>query len=275
MKNLKTFLIVCVITLFANGLFAQGAYVSINAGYGFNMSAQNLDLSDIDIYFVNYSEGTNSFTVEQVNVSLGKGLNFGGTFGYMFNKHIGAELGISYLLGGKSKAKYEYSGGTTDLSISSNMFRIIPSIVIESGLEDINPYARFGLVIGMGSVIYEYEDTDHGDIEQQKMKLNGGVALGLNAAIGALFSLNDNISLFGEINMYNLSYAPTKGELTEATYKGVNYLPDLTTSEKEIEFVNSYTITNTPPPESQPRQLLKKKLPFGSVGINVGVRIAL
>jgi hypothetical protein len=271
MKNLKTLLIVFVIALFTNGLFAQGAYISFKAGYGHSMSTQNLEFLD----FYNETSGTNSTTYEQVNISLGKGLNFGGTFGYMFTKNIGTEISTSWLLGSKSKAQYQYPGGTTDYTISSNMLRIIPSIVIASGLEGVvNPYARFGLVIGMGSVMYEEEDIDQGYVYIEKWKYNGGVALGLNAAIGAIFNLNDLLSLFCEINMYNLSYAPTKGELTEATENGVNVLPDYTTRYREIEFVDSYTYNEySPPPDTQPRQELKTKLPFGSVGINVGLRI--
>ena len=268
MKNLKTFLIVFVITLFANGLFAQGAYISFTTGYGFSTSTANSE------EFYNFSSGTNSFTVEQVNVSLGKGLSFGGTFGYMFTKNIGTEIRVSWLLGSKTKAEGTWTGGSAEKTISSNMLRVIPAIVIASGLEGFNPYARFGLVVGMGSVLFEYEETDNGDVYVEKEKRNGGIALGLNAAIGAIFSLNDNLSLFGEIDMYNLSYAPTKGEVTEATFNGVNDLPYWTTREIKTEFVDSYTYNEySPPPDSQPRQELKTKLPFGSVGINVGLRI--
>ena len=258
---------VFVISLFANNLFAQGAYVNINTGYGFNMSSQNLD------DFSNITEGSNSTTREQVNVSLGKGLNLGGAFGYMFNENIGAELGISYLLGGKSKAKYTYTGGTEDYTVSSKMLRIIPSLVIASGFENINPYAKFGFVIGSGSIKYEYNGDD-GVIWVKKEKLNGGLAFGLNAGVGALFNLSDNMSFFGELNMVNLSYAPTKGEITEATYNGKDKLPNMTTREKETKFVNSYTYNyQSPPPDSQPRERLKQKFPFGSFGLNFGLRI--
>jgi hypothetical protein len=272
---LKAVLMVFAISLFANNLFAQRAYININAGYGVSMSSQNIDYFD----FYNLTVGKNSYTVEQVNVSLGKGLNFGGTFGYMFNENIGAELGISYLLGSKSKAKDEYvyddnTGGTTDYTLSSKMLRFIPSFVISSGFEGINPYAKLGLVIGTGSIFFDYDDNDDGDKTIMKMKLNGGIALGLNAAIGAIFNINDNISLFGELNMVNLSYAPNKGETTELTYNGTDILPDLTTREKETEYVDSYTYNyDSPPPDSEPRQELKQKFPFGSFGINFGVRI--
>jgi hypothetical protein len=258
--------------LFANNLFAQGAYVNINAGYGLSMSSQNLYFFD----FYNSTSGSNSYTEEQVNVSLGKGLNVGGAFGYMFNKNIGAELGISYLLGGKSKAKDTYIGGTTDYTLSSKMLRINPTLVIASGFEKINPYAKFGLVLGSGSIMYEYNDNEDGDIYVMKMKLNGGIAFGLSSGIGATFDLNDKMSFFGELNMVNLSYAPTKGKVTEATYNGVDGLPDMTTSDKEIEFVDSYTHNDdNPPADSQPRKALKQKLPFGSFGVNIGLRINL
>ncbi len=266
--NLLNLIIVFAISLFANNLFAQGAYVNINAGYGLKMSSQNIP------GFYNSTEGSNTDTYEQVNVSLGKGLNAGGTFGYMFNKNIGAELGISYLLGGKSKAKEVYFGGKTDYTVSAKMLRINPSIVIASGLDRINPYAKFGLVIGSGSVMYEENDNDAGDIEIREMKLNGGLAFGLNAGVGALFTLSDKMSFFGEINMVNMSYAPTKGKLTKATDNGVDKLPGMTTRQKETEFVDSYTESSTNPPvDSQPRKELKQKLPFGSFGINFGLRI--
>jgi len=260
------FVMVFVISLFTNNLFAQGAYVNINTGYGFGMSSQNLYYFD----FYNYTSGDNSSTYEQVNVSLGKGLNLGGDFGYMFNENIGAELGISYLLGSKSKAKEIYSDGSTDYTLSSKMLRINPSLVIASGIERFNPYAKFGLIMGSGSVMYEYFDNDEGDIEVIKMKLSGGIALGLSSGIGAIYNLSDKMSFYGELNMVNLSYAPTKGIVTEATSNGADELPDMTTNEREIEFVDSYTNNSH---DSQPRKELKQKLPFGSFGVNIGLRI--
>ncbi|MCK4662063.1 MAG: outer membrane beta-barrel protein [Bacteroidales bacterium] len=270
-KNyLKTLLMVFVISLFTSSLFPQGVYVSVNAGYGINMSSHNLEYFG----FYNYTSGNTSRTYEQVYVSLGKGLNFGGTFGLMFNKNLGAELGVSYLLGGKSIAKDEYVGGTTDYTISSKMLRLMPSIVIASGLEGINPYAKFGLIISSGSIIFDLEDKDSGDISIMKVKFDGGLALGLNAGIGVQFNMSDNISLFSEINMISLSYAPTKGEVIEATYNGTDMLPDMTTRQKEAEFVDSYTYnSSSPPPDSQPDQELKQKLPFGSFGVNFGLKI--
>lgn len=272
MKNLKLLSLIATFTciLFVNNLFGQETYMKINAGYSVNMSSQNLEYFD----FYNYTSGSNSNTNEQVFVSLGKGLNFDGTIGYMFNENIGAELRLSYLIGGKSTAKDDYDDGTTDYTISSNMLRANPSFVLSTGLKAINPYAKFGLIIGTGSVNYEFEDNEDGDIYKANIKMDGGLAVGLNAAIGVNYTFNDNMSLFGEINMINMSYAPDKGVYTEATYNGADELPDMTTREKEIDFVDSYTYNqNDPPPESEPRKELKQKLPFGSLGLNLGLRI--
>lgn len=270
MKNLKFLSAVFVFALFTSNLFAQGAYVNVGVGYGFSTASGNLE----DFY--NYSSSSNSSTREQVCVSLGKGLNVGGTFGYMFNKNIGAELGISYLLGGKSEAKDDWSGGSAAYTLSSKMLRFSPSMIISAGLEGVNPYARFGLIIGSGKVIYEYDESDDGDKMIAKMEMNGGLAIGLNAGVGALFSISDKMSFFGEITMVNMSYAPKKGEITEATYNGTDILSDMTTNEKETDFVDSYTYSYTnPPSDSEPSKELKQNLPFGSIGVNVGLRINL
>jgi hypothetical protein len=270
----STVLIAFAIGLFTNNIYAQGTYIDFNVGYGFRISSQNIEWPE----FHNFMIVNSSVTSEQVNVSLGKGFSLGGAFGYMFNKNIGAELGVSYLIGGKSKAQNNYTNDKIDYTLSSKMLRINPSIVISSGFDGINPYAKFGLIIGSGSIMYEYNDNNDGNIEITKMKMNGGLALGLSSSIGVLFNLNDKMSFFGELNMINLSYAPTKGEIIEATYNGTDELPKMTTSEKEIEFVDSYSSIinyNNSSADSQPRQELKYMMPFGSFGINFGLKISL
>ena len=262
---LKVALLACLIPFFANSVFAQGFYVNVNTGYGFGMG------STIDGFY-NYTSGSNSVTREQVFVSLGKGFNFGSDFGYMFTKNIGAEIGISYLLGGTSIAKDEYNGGTTEYRISSRMVRFIPSVVVSSGLEKFAPFAKFGLVVGSGSANNEMEDKYGGDVIYYNEKLSGGLAFGIKAAVGAYLHINDLISLYMDVNTVNLSYAPTKGEIVELTNNGTDLLPNLTTYDKETEFVKEYTYnSSSPPPDSQPRQELIERFPFQSFGINFGI----
>jgi hypothetical protein len=271
-KNyLKIFLMVFAISLIADNLFAQGAYININAGYGFIMGSGTGE---------NYTSNPNKYTYDAVNFSFGKGLNVCGAFGFMFNKNVGAELGISYLLGGKTKFKEEYTSTgsyeTIDITESSNMLRINPSFVIASGIEKFNPYAKFGMIIGVGSFTTKEDHNDNGDITVEKWKYTGGIGIGLSSGIGIIFNISDKTSLFGELNMINLSYAPSKGKMTEYTQNGVDKLPALTTKQKEIEFDNSYTTDSSSPiPNSEPDKGLKSKAPCGSFGINFGLKIGL
>ncbi len=271
-KQLIFILIASVIMAYANNLSAQGLYMKINVGYGFKMGSQSL------AGFQNEKETNNSDEVTQVNVSMGKGLNFCGTLGYMFNKNLGIDMGFSYLFGMKTKSKYEYFGsyGQEELTMSfaGRMIRINPAIVVAGGFEKIDPYAKFGLIVGVGSFIseanYEYDQNE----VYTKIVYNGGVSLGFNAATGVIFQLNDRISLFAEAELINMSYAPTKGKVKKATLNGMDKLSSLTTSEKEYEFVKTIDYEDNQF-DSEPSKMLKQKYPFGSIGINAGLRIKL
>lgn len=341
-KKIMTLSMLFASCLFANNLLAQGIYVTINTGYGFGAAAANVP------GFTNYTETTapnskgesiTTTTNEQIKVSLGKGVNFGGAVGYMFNKNIGAELGISYLIGGKTTANNDayttsdnsnsttlntksvdvapistpryvpgvagnsssiasssssstsstssssYSSSTSKTTLSANMFRINPSFVLTAGFEKLNPYAKFGVIIGTGSIKYEYEETSTSaltgsngtsNVTKSTMKLNGGLALGVNASVGVNYTLTDRISIFGEVAMTNLSYAPTKEEITENTYNGLDELSSLTTREKKIDYVDKISTSSSDvTSDATATQALKQKYSFGSFGLNVGVKIKL
>ena len=274
----KILLVVFVINLLsAPILFAQGAYLNINTGYAMSMGSQNIN------NFTNQTLTSSLYTSEQVNVSLGKGLNLGGAFGYMFNKNFGLELDVSYLIGGNSTATRNEEGTNyTNIynhSLSSKMLRINPSLVINSGFEKINPYAKFGVIIGSGYIMDEYTIDRPDGFWINNYKLSGGTALGLSSVIGAMYNFSDKISIYGELKMINLSYSPTNGNRIKSSYNEIDLLPSLKTSEKEIEFVDNITktYTNSNPSNNSndlPKQELKYKYAFGSVGLNLGIRFS-
>ncbi len=273
MKNFRKVLMVFAISFISISMFAQGPYISFNAGYGMGTSTMSLD----NYGFTNYTSNPDSYTQEQIFLSLGEGININGAFGLMFNENLGAEIGVSYLMGSETEAKDVYSSGDglTTYAISSNMLRVSPSLVFSANMGGFKPYAKFGMLIGKGTIEFKYEDNDpSGDEYIRHAEFGGGLALGLNAGVGALFSLSDNMAIFGEISMDNMTYAPTEGEVTKATYNGEDQLGDMTTSQKEIEFVDSYTYDySNPPSDSEPSQELKHKFPYGKIGFNFGIRL--
>ena len=271
------FLIFVINLLSAPLLFAQGAYLNINSGYATSMSSQNLSGFENSTY--EFYSNSYSLKHEQIIFSFGKGLNFGADFGYMFNKNLGAEIGVSYLIGGNTISTLTQPNNSTEITVSSKMLRINPSLVITSGFEKINPYAKFGLILGSGYVILSSNQEISGFSGQQSnsesIKLSGAIAIGLTSGIGALYKINDKLSFFGELNMINLSYGPTKGIKTDFRIDGVDMLPSLTTRQKETEYLDSFTETssNSNPQDSEPSKKLKQKLPFGSFGLNLGLRV--
>lgn len=271
LKNIQriSYLFIFFAALTSNVAISQTKFATLNVGYAIGTSKQNTSFLEYE----NVNFGNNSATFNEAKFSLGGGLNLGGTFGFMFNKNLGFDLGLSYLLGSKSTAKRTSVGRTVDYTLSSNFLRFSPNLILATEMGKIKPYAKFGIVLGMGSVNYENNDNNNGNVDYYKIKMNGGLSIGINSSVGINYDLNDKISLFSEVNSINMAYAPKKGEIVKATNNGADYLSTLTTNEKEIEFVDSYTfLSGNPQPDSQPYTELKQRLPFGSIGLNFGVK---
>lgn len=81
MKKIKKYIIAAAIVLISSNSFAQKFYVKLNGGYNFGTASFNER---------NYTPVNNNSSIyESVQVKLGKGVNWGGSFGYWFNKFIG------------------------------------------------------------------------------------------------------------------------------------------------------------------------------------------
>jgi len=275
---LRIWIVVLIISFFSKAVFSQNTYISLNVGYGEGVSTQNMD------YFQNVTREygdypwvqVNSSTYEQVDLSLGKGFNIGTTIEHKFNNNFGAELGISYLHGSKTSCKYElyHTIGTKHSSIYSRMFNIVPSINVYSGFSKFNPYAKFGLVIGKGYVIFE-ENIETNTIQNTILKQNKNLAVGINSAIGVMVGLSSKIIFYSEVNLISLNYEPQKGEFIEYTIDGEDQLTTMTIREKEIEYVDKYITPNIEQLDSEPEKKLKSKLPFGSIGVKFGFKYTL
>jgi opacity protein-like surface antigen len=280
MKNnsLKSLLVLLCAGLNFSAAIAQGAYFTLGTGYNLPASTQTLDAMS----FSNETITDNTTTYKQNYVSLGKGLSACGAFGYMFNENIGAELGISYLMGSTWESVTAYNSSTSGSNmkftdqVSSKMTRINPQIVMSMEANKITPYVKVGLLLGMGSMsVTSKSDYSSGMIEETLL-LNGGIATGFTTIIGASYALNDKISLFGDLNLVNMSYSPTKGMITKYTEDGVDLLPSFDPIDKEIQFVDSYVEDdNIQPSITEPAKALKIKFPFSSAGIHIGLKYTL
>ena len=278
--------IVAIATLSSQSIFAQdvpsgkGIYFKVNGGYNFAISNSQHSMYETPILvasstpFWNITETIGDDQYEVIDVNLGKGLNFGGTFGYMFNDRFGAELEVDYLIGSKTEAKHrETSGEETIQKLYSKMIQIKPAFVLSAGYSKVNPYAKFGAIIGSGKIFEEYTNTGGGSTYEAKAEAKGGIAFGFHAGLGINFGLTSNLSLFGELNMNNLSYAPEKGKLTKFTENGVDQMSTLDINEREYEYSDNPNLNSSNP--NQPSQGPKTSYNFGTLGINIGLKYSL
>jgi hypothetical protein len=264
--NPKLLVICCLLSIHVS---AQKSHLTISVGNGMKMSTQNVP----DLLMYNYTANGDFVTREQINLSLGKGFVAEASYGYMFGKHIGAEMGISYLSGGNTESLFTYETGTNKNDLSARMFRFNPSFIISGNGEKFIPYGKLGLIAGLGTISLEENIDFTGNQESKNTKFSKGLAIGLSAGLGFISTISGPLSLVCELNMVNMSYAPEMSELTRYTRNGENQLELLTLSEKETQYYDLIRLKEIDP--DQPRPMLKQKLPFGSIGLKIGLRIDL
>ncbi len=241
-----------------NKSLAQGTgYVTASIGYGLSAGSQQL---------ASKSNGTSR---EGVYGSFGQGLKFGLTGGYMFSQNVGGELGFLYLIGNS------FEGGSTGTNSSStdkhsgSGFMIAPAIII-SGTGSVMPYAKAGIVLGFLKVTTESSSSfTQGQTRSQSEgtgEETGGVAIGYTGGVGVVFGGGGQLSFFAEVALVNMAYSPSQGELTKATIDGRDVLSPIPNKTKVYK--DSYNTT-------EQNVLAGVREPFGSVGVNVGVRVNL
>ncbi len=254
----------------------SGFYIGVNAGYNMPMSPRNVGFFGWNTWreglvnFTRPNSGPDKF--DDVPLSLGKGINFGMSIGYMFTENLGAELGANYLLGAETKSLQRNESGTDiiDQKISGKMVQLSPTFVLKGNYSQLNPYAKLGLVFGLGTkVTYEENEIFNNQPYDFIQVADGGTPVGFTGAIGMDYNLKPNLSLFGELKAVSLSYSPQKAHVTKYTENGVDKLPTMTVRNKETEFLDSYTQSTA---NTEPWRANRINLPFSSIGLNIGVK---
>jgi hypothetical protein len=121
-----------------------------------------------------------------------------------------------------------------------------------------------------------HEGVNNGDFIKTEYQYNKGMALGLSAAAGGSFKINDRFSVFGEFRMINMAYSPGKRVTTESSVNGIDLLPSLTTADKIVEYVDSYEYDyNNQPSQNEPSHWLKENYSLNSIGFYIGLRFNL
>lgn len=272
LKNMrKLFTLLLAVLLTASTASAQFCYTRLGIGISGSISS-NRDL------LYSYTSSGSGLTAKVVPLGLGRGFTGVAAFGFKPSKYIGLELGISEFIGLPRYADslVNFPGGTNaEALIKGNMLSILPAIVISPGFEHIDPYARLGVAIGIrprmyGQMTFTQASTNPPNEYKLLREYYGGVAVGLNAAMGVSWIVNDLISLYAEFTFTSINYTPKYSELIQYERNGVDELSTLTVKQTKTEYYNSINL-NENVPDTSPDKELKKTIPFSNAGLAFGI----
>ncbi len=187
------------------GMIAQSQRVYIRGGLG---AAVSTSASYVNDYSYSGPYGSVSLVTSNKR-GIGTGLPFMIAAGYNLTDNFSLELGIDYFYGFSIKNTAVYLPYASDVKYYGQMLSIVPAFVMSLPLDKFKPYARLGLKLGILNRVIAEGHSVTGDPEKSasafevdnKSRLYGGMAIGVQAAVGTEFLLSKLVSLFCEIQV--------------------------------------------------------------------------
>jgi hypothetical protein len=261
-------------------------YTRMGFGYAFPQAAQTLDMFG-EPYSGSASLTNNGNLISNYSIdkaSLSSGVQGGLALGYMFNSHLGIELGIQ---AGLANTKYSFS--ETGLSYQSTYIYnesftqyaqfplyLTPAIVLQTDIKSFTVYCRAGLVLPLNpSVIYNEVDNFVGagpngnnEVDKYSVEITSPFTLGFTGALGVSKEVYPHVSVWLESSLMSLSLFPDKVTYLNYYINGVNQVQG---TSQFIPFGFGGTNVN---PSTQSGTQQTSMLPFSNLGIHVGVQYA-
>ncbi|MBA3829509.1 MAG: hypothetical protein H0X33_11280 [Taibaiella sp.] len=232
------------------------------------------------------SNGQYSYDIKKASFSSGIQGFIG--FGGMFNKHVGVELIANIGLSNTSYTATYYHdtvnaipSTTTNTRKAKTPVFLIPSLIIQTGGENINLYTKVGIVLPVRSQLEEvHEYTNEpgtGAIRTLGYTYTKtfNFTVGYAAAIGISKEL-PRLEVYTEVNMLSLGLVPKQEVLTSASYNGAtgnskgSYASQIS-AQYQTTSTYSYTLNTN----SNGTSRYAYSLPFSNVGICIGVKFNL
>jgi hypothetical protein len=275
MKKIYAFAVVAA--LGCNVAVAQGPYVKLGIGYGLPQGTQTLNANGAPFSgSINNANGTTLYDVNRV--SFTSGLNASVGAGYMFSKYVGVEIAGDFFFNSKtytSKAINVLNPGgayySDEVTTTKGKLPIylIPAMVIQSGGNKLNAYARGGIAMPVSAGMTMQSDYTYYNVlksvEHYDQTIKMKNTLGFAGAMGARFNMTDNVALWGEINLLLSNIYVKQANVTAHNVDGQdlqNPAPGTT-----IKYGSNGTVSSTEAPAYS--------LPYSNVGLRVGLSFNL
>ncbi len=277
----KATLLLSVGLLIAVASRSQEFYGRFGLGYAFANAGQTTDGSATPFGgSVRYNTYSNAYTIKNTSFSTGVVADL--AFGYMFDKHIGVEVGFqSTFIPAKTTFNlYNYNNGGVLSNITieqkpSNPLMFIPSLVLQSGGDVLNAYTRFGLVLPMRTMITQDQiitnlpGTGAITTDDFTSEIKSSFSLGFAAAAGLKYKKSSRVSLWGEIGFVSLSVLAKEAKLVAASENGQSIDLNYVSGNHTVTYSKSAVV------DSVGAQQPTYSLPFSNMSVKFGVTYTL
>jgi hypothetical protein len=271
----------CLVLALSAVVYTASAQFYVNAGIGYAIpqAGQTFDGSGGQQGYNGthtFSTYTDVFSVKPASFTAGVHGALG--IGYMLSDHVGIQLDGNV---GLSTKKYTFtldnvqvSGVLSNVNIvqqAKSPFFLIPALVLQTGGEKLNLYTRFGAALPINTkiiqdqVVTNVPGTGATEVDDFTLKIKNSFSLGISAAVGVKYKLNDKVSLCGEISLLSMSAYIKESDLTSVTVNGSSYPLSQVSGPQTIKYSKNVTV------DSNGAQQPTYSQPFSNVGINVGV----
>lgn len=302
-------------------------YLKVAGGYFFSVSPGQFPnvgpYPPQDLHTeLNPATGLDTLARKVLTGSYGAGFRAGLSVGYNINKYLAVEGTFNYFHSKKNLMTRQLTtlvGSGKELGhVEShgyvNAVDFAPSLVVSPGLEKINPYVRFGVVVPLWGRLYI--ETDASQLStpagipvgsqvattiSRKEEVKPNVTIGFQGALGVSFKVGSRFDVFVETEYRNVPVRSKEKEVTQynetntlingTTGAVIQPLPgrtlnDLSVAEKKTVYETTLDQNSNTPinqqgtkviykDDSKPSNDLKSYINIGGLGVNAGLKFRL
>ena len=289
MKHIRKFLILIFflpIIAFSQQFFIKPFY-SLSAplfptqySFASDETTVTIDTSITDYSYENYS------------LSLGAGTRMGLALEYQFNDNIALGFSASWFRNKEKSMEFSssleydpyfiYNVKIIETHVYKNKaidFSLYSHIYLKKG--NTAPYVNTGIIFGFANYTLNKEVFIRNNLPGYyptetylyEYKLTPSFHYGFSGAFGIEFLRDKFLSVFIETNTILMTSSPNNSSCTSMTWNGEDQIEELTESELETVFVESYSDSDNTN-ENEPSKALSFSQSFSSIGLMAGVRIS-
>ncbi len=239
---------------------AKKFYIAPSIGYALGAQTSALGVTN--------TSAQNNSNMDKANYgTLGNAFLMRLNGGWNINENFALELGFGYAAASKTTINESRFGKTT---AKANQFFLQNSVVVGANVGKVRIYTKAGFIIPLSvKTVIEDASSQNASLKQE---VKYSTPLGFTGALGIEIPMG-SLSFFGELGHTSLNIRRKSATITELKVSGIDRLPDLSNSDKNIDYVTSNPQNSNSPNVNS--QELATKDPFSNFSINIGVKIGL